>query len=382
MRRLTMFVALEAGLAIVLLGLVAAMTLTTPARHAEPVWPLPFRLSLDAVLDVPGARWRALLGGQMMVLGAVAVILSFLTRGRRRPVRVGALGLVAIGAGIGVPPLVGHAYPTTYRRPLVTYHASSIRSGMTVYRAYCARCHGAAGADNGALRPERPPARLDLRAPPASRRLAGDLYWLISHGNPGQGMPGFAGRLAEIERWHVINFIRALGAAQGARNIGPRVEPDRAWLVAPDFTVSMGPLAPGALRDYRGRRMVLVVLYTLPGSGPRMAQLARSYNLLWVLGVEVIGVPTDAVPDAIRQLDTSPPVLFPVVTDGADDIVATYGMFAAGPHAELLIDRQGYVRAIWRGEPGAMPVPAALTAQVERLNEEKSVPPFPDEHVH
>ena len=48
-------------------------------------------------------------------------------------------------------------------------------------------------------------------------------------------------------------------------------------------------------------------------------------------------------------LGASPPVLFPVVTDGNEDIIATYRLFAPGAtHAEFLIDRQGYIRAIWR----------------------------------
>src|SRR5262245_32115648 len=369
MRRLATSVWLEAGLALVILGLVAAMTLTIPARHAPPVWPLPFRLSFDVVLDMPATRWRALVGSQLVVLGVITVIVSLLVRHRRRPVLAAALVLVAIGAALGVPPLVVDAYPTTYRRPLVPYHAASIAPGMAIYHEHCASCH-----DGARL--------LDLRSPSASRRHAGEIYWLITHGIHGRGMPGFQDRLAEVDRWHVINFIRALGAIDGARSIGRQVEPDRAWLAAPDFTVSVGPLAPGALRDYRGRRMVLLVLYTLPGSGPRMAQLARSYNLFWIMGVEIIAVPTDASPDAIRELGSSPPVLLPVVTDGAADIVETYRLFAPGPHAELLIDRQGYIRAISAGDAAGMPETSGLTAQVERLNEEKSVPPFPDDHVH
>ncbi len=67
---------------------------------------------------------------------------------------------------------------------------------------------------------------------------------------------------------------------------------------------------------------------------------------------------------------------FPVVTDGAPDIVETYRMFASGPHAELLIDRQGYIRAIWNDDTGR------IQAQAEKLNEEKSPPPIPDDHVH
>jgi len=378
MRRLAAFVGLEAGLALVLLALAAAMTLTTPARHGDPVWPLSFRFSLDALLDVPATRWRALLGGQLALLGLVAVIASFLMRRRRAPVLTGALALVAIGAGVGLPPLVVDAYPTTYRRPLVTYHASSIAAGMTTYQEHCATCHGATGAGNGAT--GRPP--VDLRVPPASRRHAGELFWLVTHGIPGRGMPDFGSRLGEAQRWNVINFIRALGAADGARGIGRQVEPDRAWLVAPDFIISMGPLAPAALRDYRGQRMVLLVLYALPGSRARMAELARSYNVLSIIGVEVIAVPTRASPDAIRELGSSPPVLFPVVTDGNTDIVATYSMFAPGAHGELLIDRQGYIRAIWREDVGGMPRAAAVQSQVEKLNEEKSPPPFPDDHVH
>ncbi len=40
-----------------------------------------------------------------------------------------------------------------------------------------------------------------------------------------------------------------------------------------------------SLRDYRGRRIVLLVLYTLPASRPRLAQLARSHQMLAILGV-------------------------------------------------------------------------------------------------
>src|SRR5262249_44607491 len=175
-----------------------------------------------------------------------------------------------------------------------------------------------------------------------------------SHGIPGKGMPGFATRLSAAQRWDGINCIRALGAAEGARTIGRHVELGRAALVAPDFTIAVGPLAPGALRDSRGRRMVLVVLYTLPGRRGRLAELARTYDVLSATGVEIIAVATHAPVDAIRELGSSPAVLFPVVTDGAP-IVEAYRMLAPGPHAEFLIDRQGYIRAIWRAASGAVP---------------------------
>jgi putative copper resistance protein D len=362
MRRLGAFVALEAGLAFALLALAVAMTLTTPARHAAPVWPLPFRFSFDVVLDVPATRWRVLVGSQLVVIGIVVLLVSLLLRGRRRNVLAAALVLVIIGTGIGLPPIVVDAYPTSYRRPLLSYHASSIAAGKWVYDEHCARCHGATA--------------IDLRSSAIARRHAGELFWLVSNGLSRQRMPRFDGRLGEAQRWDVINYIRALGAAESAKTVGWQVEPGRAWLVAPDFTVTVGPLAPGALRDYRGRRMVLLVLYTLPGSRTRMSELARMYDTLWVMGVEIIAVPTHAPRDAIAELGASPPIVFPVITDGAADIVATYRLFAPGPHSELLIDRQGYIRAIWDDGTGA------IQSQVERLNAETSPPPFPDDHVH
>ena len=359
MRRLIVFVAVEAGLALVIVALAAAMTLTTPARHAAPVWPLPFRLSLEELLDA-SVRSRALVGSQLAVAGVVGLLATLLVRRRRFLVLGVGLALVAVGAGTGLPPLVVDAYPTSYRRPLVTYNAASIASGAAVYRESCAGCHSARW----------------LTSASNARRHAGELFWLVSNGITGGDMPGFDTRLTEAQRWDVINYMRAAGAAAAGPSLGPQIEPDRAWMIAPDFPVAVGPLTPGALRDYRGRRMVLLVIYTLPGSRARLTELARMYDVLWVTGVEVIAVPTHGSPEAIAELGASPPILFPVLTDGAREIVVAYGMLAPGPHAEILIDRQGYVRAIWRGDGGA------VQAQVEQLNAERSPPPFPDDHVH
>ena len=119
--------------------------------------------------------------------------------------------------------------------------------------------------------------------------------------------------------------------------------------VGPGGTV--GHTAKGApslhsLRDYRGERMVLLVLYTLPESRPRLRDLALGGDALDLQDLEIIFAPTDADPGAIRRLGPEPRLLFPVITGGAADIVQVYQMFARGkPHAEFLLDFQGYVRA-------------------------------------
>ena len=150
---------------------------------------------------------------------------------------------------------------------------------------------------------------------------------------------------------------------------------------APAKTVrvfAVGPTPARALKDYRARRLILLVLYTLPASRERLAALAGRYDELVSLGVEIIAVPTDAASDAIARLGAEPRIFFPVVTDGAAEIVATYELLASGPHVEFLIDRQGYLRAIDRAPRET----DTLVANARALNEEKVVVAPPAEHVH
>jgi hypothetical protein len=126
---------------------------------------------------------------------------------------------------------------------------------------------------------------------------------------------------------------------------------------------------------------VLLVLYTLPSSEARLAELAAHQNLLGTLEVEIVAVPTDAAPDALRRLAGGPPMLFPIVTEGAPEILDTYRLFTPAPHAEFLIDRQGYLRAI-AADPESLRDAKGLLAEVQQLNEERASPPPPAEHVH
>jgi copper resistance protein D len=311
----------------------------------------------------------------------VAALCSLAWRRRRAPLAAAALGLITFGLGLALPPLAIDAYPITYRRPAVPYTASSIATGSVLYAQNCAACHGPLGAGDGlaGFRLPRPPA--DLRAPHTRHHTAGDLYWWIADGIPAGGMPGFADRLTEDERWDLVNFVRALAAARDARRLGPQVEREPPRIVAPDATFAVGPTPVRSLREYRGRKLVLLVLYTLPASRARLAELAELYPQLVVLGVEVVAVPRDADPEAIRRLGDQPPIWFPVVTEGAADIATTYSLFSQEPHAEFLIDRQGYLRAISSGDR-AWRAPETLLAAARQLNEERSRASEPSEHVH
>ena len=380
MRRLSRLVAAEAVLALVVLGIVAAMSVTPPARHSDPVWPLSFRLSLDTLVAAPDLRSQVLIGSQIAVLGLVALIASAFLRRMRWPIAAGAGVVLVAGAAIALPPLVSDAYPTTYQRPAIPYQAASIAEGHALFARHCAVCHGPRGGGDGPAAATLHPRLPDLRAHHVLLHTAGDLFWWITHGKP--PMPAFGDQLSPDQRWSLVNYLRALSAADASKLLGPTVERDRPWLVAPDLAFAVGPTPPRALKDYRGRKLVLLVLYTLPASRGRLVQLAENQGLLATLDVEIVAVPSDADPGAIRALGEDPPIFFPVVTEGAREILETYRLFSTAPHAEFLIDRQGYLRAITAAADDAGRDPALLVAEVQQLNREKAPPPPPAEHVH
>src|SRR3989442_8111497 len=218
------------------------------------------------------------------------------------------------GLVMALPPFATDAYPTTYQRPAVPYQVASVGAGAALYARDCAACHGPVGAGDGPAARAFSPAPPDLRAHHAALHTAGDLYWWITHGR--RAMPAF-GHLEPEQRWSLVNYLRALGAADAARRLGAVVDPERPRLVAPDFAFAGGPTPPRALRDYRGARIVLVVLYTLPGSRQRLAELAPRYDMLVPPAVQAIVAPTDGSPHAIKMLRREAPHILPVVIDGA-----------------------------------------------------------------
>ncbi len=86
----------------------------------------------------------------------------------------------------------------------------SLALGERVYRAHCQACHGADGYGNGpaagGLYP--PPTDFVVHFASGHTHPDGRLYYWITHGIAGTGMPAFGGRLSEAESWHVINFLR------------------------------------------------------------------------------------------------------------------------------------------------------------------------------
>ncbi len=380
----------EVALAAVILVIVAVLGVTPPARHVPPDWPFPFRFSWDVARSIDAQWTRLAIGGGIAAFAVVPLAYAlFIRRGRRWAV---VAGLVAIagGAAVALPALAIDAYPTTFRRPAVPYHAISVANGVQLYREHCAGCHGAAGFGDGPAGAVLEPKPADLTAKHTGDHTAGDLFWWLTHGKDKTAMPGFKDRISEEERWDLINFVRALSAAEQARSMAPLLE--RAWLVAPDLLYRSLRDENHSLKEHRGRSIVLLVLFTWPQSQARLAQLSRLHARLAGSGVEVLAVPRD--PAAGRAWLARAP--FTVVTDGAEEAFAAYGLFRrslseAGmrpdaplpPHMEFLIDRQGYIRARWIAQENTgWANTDILLGEIAQLNQEKPSAPAPEDHVH
>jgi putative copper resistance protein D len=385
----------EALLGVAILGVVAVLGLTTPGRHAVIAWPFDFRLSWEATRTLPGVQTRVAIGSQVALFGLVAALVAAIVR-RRRWAWITGAGIAAIGAGIftALPPLAVDAYPTTYLRPTVPYSATSIVSGQALYQTHCASCHGAGGHGDGPAAAGLRPRPADLTARHAADHTVGDFFWWLTGGIKNSAMPGFGDRLGEDERWDLINFLRTLSAAEQARVLAPVADAGPGF-VAPDFSYTTGVGEERSLKDHRGERLVLLVFFTLPGSAERLGLLAAAAPALTRHGAVVLGVPARAPGDVYRALGARP-VFFPIAVDGAPDAAGAYRLFrldlspeSDGPtpppleHMELLVDRQGYLRARW--VPGAAEGwadPARLIAEVERLAREPARAPIADDHVH
>lgn len=86
--------------------------------------------------------------------------------------------------------------------------AQVLEAASQAYGRHCAPCHGEDGRGDG-------PAAAGLAAPPANFRepahagfySAGERFWIITHGVPEFGMPGFGDLLDENTRWGLVHRI-------------------------------------------------------------------------------------------------------------------------------------------------------------------------------
>ncbi len=133
----------------------------------------------------------------------------------------------------------------------------------------------------------------------------------------------------------------ALALPWAARAAAPGTE-------APDFTLRQAGGAPLRLREQRGQ--VVMINFWASWCGPcreEMPRLARLHERYRASGFQLLGVNVDDEPrNAAAALDKLR-VAFPILLD-TDKAVSRLYEVKAMP-SSLLIDRDGRLRASWRG---------------------------------
>lgn len=388
--KLVRWIVIEFVLALAVLWCATELSRTVPARHDAIVWPFDFRFSVDATWPDPKLRARFTSG---LVLAGIGVLFAWVGLAQRMALRRWLPPLIALmvaGAVIALPALQTDAYPDTYRKTTIAYQAISVAGGARLFAKHCASCHGAAGHGDGPQANSLPIRPLDLTEEHTALHTAGDLFWWLTHGKPPGIMPGFAQSLSEDERWDLINFLRALSAGYQARIIGERIVPRRPWLAAPDFSYVTASGASGTLKDFRGTRVVLLVIGTPALLRERMNELQAQRAALKQAGAALLVIGAD------ENLESGP-LGESVVVEGAEEILATYHLLRrtlgnadmrdtgkAAAHIESLIDRFGYLRARWLPGENARGWRdwRLLREQIVALAKEEPTRPPPDDHVH
>ena len=128
--------------------------------------------------------------------------------------------------------------------------------------------------------------------------------------------------------------------------------------VAPDFTFTTGVGDARALKDWRGRGVVLLVFFTLPGLGrpSRGARTASPWRC-GSAGARSWACPSADARDLYRALGGRP-VFFPLAVEGAAEAGAAYSLFRRDLTAE-----RATARAAARPAHGAARRPAGIPSR-------------------
>jgi hypothetical protein len=159
--------------------------------------------------------WNEYVGFVALLVGlGVALFRGWLPR-RPRLLALSANTAVVGLFGFGMLLLFGvHGHAPTGGLPVnpVFPDADSIERGRTIYQANCASCHGRAGVPPRGLDLDPYPLDLTVHVP---QHPDGQIFLFIANGLPGTAMRAWSrgpDSLTNQEIWHVVNYLRTLGA--------------------------------------------------------------------------------------------------------------------------------------------------------------------------
>jgi glucose/arabinose dehydrogenase/mono/diheme cytochrome c family protein len=222
------------------------------------------------------------------------------------------------------------------KNPLAGQQAA-VLAGRKLYAADCSACHGATGQGSGNI-----PA---LSYGPTQSAADGEVFWFITTGSVGNGMPGW-GSLSEQQRWQIVVYLRSLktsakenkpGSAPGkfapVKTNAPLPEPPYT-----DFRVEQ----PGKLRKISVQDLPAPYGTDSANNGPRL--VARPDDA-WPKGPDGFSVQLYAAGlDNPRLIRTAPNGDFFLAESSSGKIKVFRGITAAGKPAESSVFVEGLNR--------------------------------------
>lgn len=397
--RIKKWVRIEFVLALGLILFATILSNTTPAKVASiDHWPFSFRLSFDATWGVTSVMVQFWIGVAIFFMAFVAIQFGRARHWNIKRLIFIPMTLIITSFAVALPPIAIEAYPETYRRTPVPFDAVSIANGSMLFNENCVTCHGPQGKGNGILSRTMSTMLPDMLVEPhVETHTAGDLYHWITYGMKDTDMPGYAEKLTvEEDRWDLVNYFHALYRGYQARIIKPEIVPNKPFIVPPSFYYGTQDGTGGVLQDFREENTVLLVFFSWPESSDRLTKLSQAYQELNNQDTVILAVPIDEL-----DLETAEHIAnimpFPVVTQGAAEIVNSYALFRrtlSNPdiigtgkipqHMEFLIDRYGYLRARWipSTDESYWSDISVLTKQIKLLNQERMTLPVPDDYIY
>lgn len=126
---------------------------------------------------------------------------------------------------------------------------ASLLNGRKYYNINCAVCHGEAGQGNGPATRYGMPG-INLMTDVTKGRSDGYIYGMMRNG---RGLMPTYNRIEEMDRWDVVNYVRALqGRVPNTAGVGPLGYPGQNGVTVPGYTASAPTRPAPQWRDTRG----------------------------------------------------------------------------------------------------------------------------------
>ena len=124
------------------------------------------------------------------------------------------------------------------RKNPIKFTTFSVDRGKKSYASQCSICHGDKGDGKGDLAKDMKLDLQDFSKPETLNNFTdGELFAII--GNWKAPMPAQAGRMSDIHRWHLVNYLRAVSGKVPEKSTGN--EPDENILLVPQPPIPATP---------------------------------------------------------------------------------------------------------------------------------------------